>query len=142
MPRPRKPYLHLQITRHGKKVWYFRRHHNGPRIRILGDFDSPEFSAAYDAAYAGQPVAVGPRGRTPSKGTLAWLIDQYRSGNAWAALAVATRSQRDMFFRDMIEKSGSKDIEDIDRAAIVAGVAALLYESFQGGPPQKRPDPG
>jgi len=27
-------------------------------------------------------------------------------------------------------------------AAIVAGVAALLYESFQGGPPQKRPDPG
>ena len=76
MPRPRKPYLHLQITRHGKKVWYFRRHHNGPRISILGDYDSPEFSAAYDNAYAGQPVAVGPRSRTPSKGTLAWLIDQ------------------------------------------------------------------
>jgi integrase len=124
MPRQRKPYLHLQITRHGKKVWYFRRHHNGPRIRILGDYNSPEFSAAYDAAYAGQPVSVGRRSRAPSKGTLAWLIDQYRGSNGWAALAVATRSQRDMFFRDMIEKSGSKDIEDIDRAAIVAGVTA------------------
>ena len=27
-------------------------------------------------------------------------------------------------------------------AAIVAGVAALLYDSFLGHPPQKRPDPG
>jgi len=27
-------------------------------------------------------------------------------------------------------------------AAIVAGVAALLYDSFWGYPPQKRPDPG
>jgi signal peptidase II len=26
--------------------------------------------------------------------------------------------------------------------AIVAGVAALLYDSFLGYPPQKRPDPG
>ena len=53
MPRPRPPYLHREHTRHGAIVWYVRIE-KGPRIRIRGDYGSPEFKAAYDAAISGQ----------------------------------------------------------------------------------------
>ena len=33
MPRPRKPFVQQQVTRHGRKVWYFRRG-RGERIRL------------------------------------------------------------------------------------------------------------
>jgi hypothetical protein len=57
MPRPRPPFLHPQVTRHGNVVWYFRRGHGG-RIRISGQFGTPEFDAQYQAALTGQkPLA-------------------------------------------------------------------------------------
>jgi hypothetical protein len=42
MPRPRPPFLHREITRHGVVTWYFRLG-KGPRIRIRGEFGSAEF---------------------------------------------------------------------------------------------------
>ena len=50
MPRPR--HLH-----HGRMVWYVHVG-KGPRIRILGEYGSPEFMAAYEAAVAGNPMTV------------------------------------------------------------------------------------
>lgn len=55
MPRPRKRFLHREVSRHGTVTWYFRRGHE-PRIRMPGEFDSPEFSAAYRAAFSGEAL--------------------------------------------------------------------------------------
>ena len=52
------------ITRHGKVVWYFRRGH-GRRIRIRGQFGSPEFDAQYQAALTSQKPLPRPRSERP-----------------------------------------------------------------------------
>ena len=84
MPKPRKPHLHKEVTRHGKVVWYFRRGHE-KRIRIPGEYDSPSFLAAYDAALAGRAKASS-RSARAGKGTFKWLVDQYRATSAeWHA---------------------------------------------------------
>ena len=63
MPRKLPPFLHREITRHKRPVWYFRRG-KGPRVRIPGEFNSVEFLAAYDAALNGRPpCASGPCSR-------------------------------------------------------------------------------
>jgi hypothetical protein len=45
MPRKLPPFLHREITRHKRPVWYFRRG-KGVRIRMPGEFNSIEFLAA------------------------------------------------------------------------------------------------
>ena len=64
MPRPRPPHLHLEITRHGRKVWYVRVD-KGPRIRIRAEFGTPDFDQEYQAAISGSaaPAAKGVAGR-------------------------------------------------------------------------------
>ena len=69
MPRPRPLYVEQQITRHGRKVWYFRKSRNEPRQRLPDAYGSEEFMAAYRACLAGQPVAVQGR-RKASRGTV------------------------------------------------------------------------
>jgi hypothetical protein len=64
MPRPRPPHLHLERTRHGVVVWYFRRG-KGKRIRIRGAYGSPEFLEAYEAA---SPSARHGQPPEPSRG--------------------------------------------------------------------------
>jgi hypothetical protein len=67
MPRKLPPFLHREITRHKRPVWYFRRG-KGPRIRMPGEFNSVEFLAAYDAALKGvRPARLG-----HAQGTFAW----------------------------------------------------------------------
>ena len=67
MPRPRPPRLQLEVTRHGKAVWYVRAA-KGPRIRIRAEFGTPEFDVEYQAAFNGTPRP--PKG-APAAGTLA-----------------------------------------------------------------------
>src|SRR5580658_3905644 len=55
MPRPRKRFLHREVSRHGTVTWYFRRSH-GPRIKMTGEFGSSEFNASYLAAFSGAPL--------------------------------------------------------------------------------------
>lgn len=99
MPRPRPPFLHPQVTRHGKLVWYFRRGH-GRRIRIRGEFGTPEFDAQYQTALTGQKPLPRPKVGTPAAGTLAWLIDRYRDSVAWReGLSTATKRQRENIFK-------------------------------------------
>ncbi len=118
MPRPRPPHLHRQVTRHGKTVWYVRVG-KGPRVRIRAEFGTPEFDGEYAAAVSG---TVRPRVKgAPAAGTLAWLIARYRETTSWAALAPATRRQRENIFRQVIETAGDKPFAKIDTATIVAG---------------------
>lgn len=117
MPRPRPPYLLRETTRHGAVVWYVRRG-DGPRIRIRGDYGSPEFIAAYEAAVAGN---AAPEKDREAPESLAWLVARYRDSSAWARLSSATKRQRENIFRHVLASAGDFPFARIDRAAIVAG---------------------
>jgi integrase len=98
-------------------VFYVRRG-KGPRIRVRGDYGSPEFEEAYFAAVAGE--------RTPSKtsaaaGSLAWLIDCYKDSASWLMLSPATKSQRSNIYKVVCRFSGDVQFASVTRDHIIAG---------------------
>jgi integrase len=118
MPRPRPPHLHRETSRHGRTVWYVRVG-GGSRIRIRGEFGSPEFRAEYQAAVIGTPR---PNCKGASAvGTLAWLIARYRESSVWAGLSGATRRQRENIFARVLASAGQQPFAKITSEAIVAG---------------------
>lgn len=118
MPKPRPPYLHRQETRHGVVVWYVRKQH-GPRIRLRGAFGTDEFWREYRAALEGAPGAPT-RARVKPQ-TLAWALERYRGSPAWAALATATRRQRENIYRHVAASAGHMPLDEIDTQAIRDG---------------------
>jgi integrase len=118
MTRPRPPHLQRQRNRHGTLVWYVRIG-KGPRVRIRGVYGTPEFDAAYQAAINGeQPRPAG----KAAKGTLAWLLAQYRETGAWTSLSMATRRQRENIFRQVLKTAGHEPFASITGKAIQAGI--------------------
>lgn len=117
MPRHRLPYLHKETSRHGKTVWTVRMG-KGPRTRIRGEYGSPEFRAAYDAAIAGEPA---PKPSNIDASSITWLVDRYRASAAWVKLAPATRAQREIYYRKLCKTAGSKPFAQVDRARIEDG---------------------
>lgn len=117
MPRPRPPYLLKETTRHGATVWYVRKG-SGHRIRIRGDYGSPDFVAAYEAALRGEVINEPQRAAT---GTLEWLISRYRETGAWQSLSASTRKGRERIFIQVTEAAGSLPFEALTRAEIIAG---------------------
>ena len=89
MPRPRKPYVLREVSRHGKVTWYFRKG-DGPRFRLHGDYESPEWLEDYEAALSGQRRVKAPT----QTGTLRWLVGRYYESVAFATSAPATQRQR------------------------------------------------
>jgi hypothetical protein len=117
MPRPRLPYVTLEIAR-GKRFWYFRRD-RGLRVRLHGDYGTPEFLAAYNAALVDQ---VSPKlGQVNQSGSLGWLVDAYKESSAWDRLAVATKSQRGNIYKVVIGRAGDAPLSTITQAAIEQG---------------------
>lgn len=108
MPRPRPPYLHRVITRHGKAVWYVRLGAGQrKRIRLRSEFGTEDFRLEYEAALSGAPQST--RG-APASGTLAWLIERYREVSARTTLSLATRRQRENIFKHVLESAGDKRV--------------------------------
>lgn len=108
--------LHRQITRHGRVAWYYRKG-KGRRIRILGEYGSPEFLAAYDAA-----DGPGPKARkSPASGTFAWAVWMYRQSQVWASLSPATRRQRENIFARIVRTHGDTPTSAWKRGDIAAG---------------------
>lgn len=121
MPRPRPPFLHREVTRHGKTKWYVRLS-KGPRIRVRETYGTPEFSKAYQAALNGTPSQLA-ASKTPSKGTLAWLIAQYRASGDWLnGLSHATKRQRENIFKHVLATAGAERADGIKRKAILDGI--------------------
>ena len=120
MPRPRPPYLWRQRTRHGAIAWYVCRGRGAKWIRIKGEYLSPEFMAAYQAALAGNAPAEASRGKAKG-GTLTWLIERYRETVDWTDLRPATRRNRENHFKAVIKTAGHQPYRAINQAAIVAG---------------------
>jgi integrase len=119
MPRPRPPYLHRVITRHGKAVWYVRLGvGQRKRIRLRSKFGTEDFRLEYDAALSGAPLSTP---GAPKTGTLAWLIERYREVGAWTTLSLATRRQRENIFKHVLESAGDKPLASITTATVIAG---------------------
>ncbi len=119
MPRPRPPFLHRQVTRHGRAVWYVRVG-RGSRIRLRAEYATPEFWAAYEAAIAGK-LASGDSAKFNAR-SLGWLIERYRESSAWAKLSQATRAQRERVLLAVTEKAGEISLSRIDCASIERGI--------------------
>jgi integrase len=117
VPRPRPPYLHRQVTQHGRTVWYVRIG-KGPRVRIRAAFGTPEFDSEYQTALT---KTQRPK-NSPPRGTLNWLINRYRESAGWSALSGATRRQRENIFRQVLNTAGSKPFIRIDSVTINAGL--------------------
>jgi hypothetical protein len=117
MPRPRPLRLHKETNRHGTVVWYVRVG-QGPRVRIKGEYGTPEFEAAYLSAVNGE------RPRTHGKaahGTLGWLFDLYRQTSAWTGLAKSTRDKREQIMMRVLETAGHEPVSAITEAHVIAG---------------------
>ena len=84
MPRARLPFLQRQVTRHGRKVWYFRRNRSEPRVRLPDLYGSDEFTATYRACLAGQPMVVRNQRQAP-KTKFKGLIELYLKSSEWQA---------------------------------------------------------
>lgn len=116
MPRNRPPYLQRQVNRHGKVMWYVRIRPN-PRIRIRGEYGSPEFMEAYRAAISGQEQ---PKKTKASPNSLRWLVEQYRKSSEWLSLSLATRKQRENILIHVLEKAGNVPYQAITKKVIIA----------------------
>lgn len=114
MPPDRLPYTHHEQTRHGTWVWYFRRG-KGPRTRLNGAYKSPEFMADYAAALAG---AGEIRKGKNAKGTMNWLVAEWKKSPDWAKTAAATRKQRDNILSRALDKCGHEPVKHITSAVI------------------------
>jgi integrase len=115
MPKKRLAYTETFLTRHGKRMWYFRVG-KGQRVPLPGAYGAPEFMEAYRAA-----LAKHTSGETKAGRTLAWLIDQYRHSPAYEALARETKKQFRYQLDALRKKSGDSPIAGITGSTIAAG---------------------
>lgn len=127
MPRPRPPHLHRQVTRHGRVTWYVRFGH-GPKIRVRGDYGTPEFDAAYsEALTGGKPKPA----INAVQGTLGWLWLLYRQSSAWAGLKAPTRKQRENIMAHVLKTAAAEPLSSINRKGILAGIDRRSATPFQ-----------
>ncbi len=108
--------LRSEITKHGKRVWYYRPEQGGRRIRLLGEPYSEAFFNSYNEArrQINQPKQT----EGPQKGTIAWLITQYKLSPAWTNLAPSTKRARDLILKKIVEAVGKYEISQLDPATI------------------------
>ncbi|MGV8855946.1 MAG: tyrosine-type recombinase/integrase [Devosia sp.] len=124
MPRPRKPFVQREKTRHKKTVWYFRRG-DGPRIRLPGDYESPEWAAAYEAALGGTKPPP-----PTSTGTVKWLIERYYASAKFAGLAPDTQKFRRGILDRVMKGAGHGQIRNVTRQMLAEGRDARSETPF------------
>ena len=105
MPRPRRPFLSRETTRHGRSIWYVRR--AGKRIRLRAQFGTPEFDAEYQAALSTAPK---PQKGEPAAGTLGWLIECFRGTAAYQTRSASTRAKWDGLYRRVSESAANTSL--------------------------------
>lgn len=118
MPRPRKPYVQKETTRHGKVVWYFRRGKE-KRIRLPGAFGSSEFNEAYVAAISGLPAK--PRTTAPAT-TLRWLVDRFYESGRFNAYRPNTQRNLRLELERVCRTGANLNFAKIDAGDIRAGM--------------------
>lgn len=109
------PHLHREVSRHGKVTWRVRRKH-GRRVTLTAEYGTPEFWAEYRVAleHATPPAAA------PSGGSVEAVLNIYRRSPEWAALAPATRKQRETIYRAVLPVIGQVQLSKITSADLRA----------------------
>ena len=128
MPKPHLPYLQREKTRHGVTAWYVRLNRQSPRIRIHGLYGSEQFMAEYQAAIAGTPVLK--KSLVAHKGSLRWLVDQWRESSDWHMTAASTKRQRDNILAHILDANGTLPFAQVDESAITAGRERRMKTPF------------
>lgn len=118
MPRPRKPYVQKETTRHDKVVWYFRRGKEA-RIRLPGAFGSKEFNDAYNAALAGLPKK---QKREAPTLTFRWLVDRFYQSPRFNGLRPNTQRNYRLGLENACKTASELLIHEISAADIREGV--------------------
>jgi integrase len=126
MPRPRKPYVQKEITRHDKIVWYFRRGKE-KRIRLPGAFGSREFNEAYNAALAGSPAK--PRREAPVL-TLRWLADRFYQSPRFNALRPNTQRNYRLALESACRTGADLMVHEITPADVRGGIVSREKSPF------------
>lgn len=130
MPKTIPPYVQVQRAR-GRVVFYFRKGH-GRRTR-LPDLNDPGFDEAYAACLTGAPK---PKATGSKKGTLRWLVEQWKQTSDWMQTSVATRKQRENLLNGSERKpgplllAGHEPFDMIDATDIMAGREARMATPF------------
>lgn len=115
MPKQRPEYLHRERTRHKTFVWYYRVP-GGKRIRIRGEYGTPEFWSNVEKARAGGAPSRSGHGRL----SLAWCIEQLMASAGWKALASESRKQLSYQFERVKANAGKELITSIRRKDVLA----------------------
>src|SRR3984885_10024897 len=141
MPRPHLPFVQRQVTRHGRKVWYFRRNRSEPRVRLPDLYGSDEFNAVYRPCLAGQPMVVRNQRQAP-KTKFKGLIDLYLKSSQWQAYKPMTRKTRGHIYEKWAALG--YDTEDITRSVIIEALEARKKtqtrpEDTKAGEARKKP---
>lgn len=116
MPKQRRQYLETFLSRHGKRMWFFRPVRKGPRIRLPDEYGSPAFDRAYKEA-----LEKHVSGELKTGKTVAWLIDQFMASPVWTATAKETKKQFKYQYARMKAIAGDALIEDVTTETIVTG---------------------
>jgi len=98
MPKPALPFLHRYQD--GRRVRFYVKLGPGPGrgIRVKGQYRSDEFMENYHTIVRGIPIKA-PISKD-GKGSLGWLIKQYRNSRDWCeVLSAGTRKSAAASFR-------------------------------------------
>ncbi|WP_208975956.1 tyrosine-type recombinase/integrase [Pseudovibrio exalbescens] len=107
----------------GRVFWYFRRG-KGKRTRLPGEYGSPEFMRAYQAALSdGPPPKVDKR----DVGTLKWFVDEYFKSTEFKSMKPSTQKVKANILRAICDNAGHHQLEEIDAKAIRAGRDARAH---------------
>ncbi len=117
MPRPRKPYVHRDVDRHGNVRWYYRKP-GGRRHRLPGAYESPEWLAAYHTVLTGKPPELQ---QPMDKKSLRWLCGRYFRSTAFHGLAESTKAQRRNILKNVCKTAGHAPYRSITRKDIAQG---------------------
>jgi hypothetical protein len=94
------PFVQCQVTRHGRKVWYFRHNRTEPRVRLPDLYGSDEFTAIYRACLAGKPMIIRNQRQAP-KTKFKGLIDLYLKSSEWQCLQADNAQNARPYLRKM-----------------------------------------
>lgn len=112
MKRKKLPFVQTFVDRHRKKVRHYFRRRGWPRVPLPGSYGSPEFLAAYEAAFNGIPRQIGSNRTLP--GTMGALIVAYYESAEFKGLAPETqRTYRNLMER-LREQHGDKGVASLE----------------------------
>lgn len=114
---------YVTIDRSEGLVRYYLRLPGQKKVRLPGKLGDPVFMSAYQAAIGGIAIPRRPDGTVAkgnSRGTMAWLVDEYLRSATFKGLAPATQGARRNILKVMLRTAGDVRVADIGEEEIRA----------------------